>query len=129
MALATQRSLATAQIGRNTVKEILESRTPLREAALESFRRRNAFLDGVFYDIGNVADEEALDTAPWLAREGVILIVPPTGGGSLQRCTTLDDFAAAEGSKIRVLTVAGLAARPWEQQLSPGMLPMPSGCR
>jgi hypothetical protein len=49
--LSTQRSLATAQLGRNSFEEIFESRTPLREAALESFRRRNAVLDGIFYDI------------------------------------------------------------------------------
>ena len=68
--LSTQRSLATAQLGRNSFEEIFESPTPLREAALESFRRRNAVLDGIFYDIGKVTHEEARETAPWLAREG-----------------------------------------------------------
>ncbi|MGY4197834.1 hypothetical protein [Bradyrhizobium sp. USDA 4520] len=77
--------------------QIQESRAPIREAALESFRRRNAFLDGIFYDIGKVRDDEAIRTAPWLAREGAILIVPPSGGGSLQLCTTVDEFAAAGG--------------------------------
>ncbi|MEY9230986.1 hypothetical protein ABIF68_010310 [Bradyrhizobium japonicum] len=110
MPLSTQHSLATAQLGRNTFKEILESRTPIREAALESFRRRNAFLDGIFYDIGKVTDDEAIRTAPWLAREGAILIVPPSGGGSLQLCRTVDEFAAAGGPNIRALAVAGVGS-------------------
>jgi hypothetical protein len=108
--LASQRSLASVQLGRNTVAEILESRTPLREAALESFRRRNATLDGVFYDIGKVTDEEAAAIAPWLAREGEILIVPPTGQGTLVHCATPDEFATAGGKELRVLAVAGVGS-------------------
>jgi len=110
IAVSTQRSLATTQLSRNTVKEVLESRTPLREAALESFRRRNAFLDGVFYDVGKVTEEEAASTAPWLAREGAILIVPPSGGGSLKLCKTVDEFADFGGPNIRVLAVAGVGS-------------------
>ena len=108
--LATQRSLTTAQLGRNSFEEILESRTPWREAALESFRRRNAILDGIFYDVGKVTHEEALKTAPWLAREGTILVVPPTGEGSLVLCGTVDDFFAAGGPGIRILVVAGVGS-------------------
>ena len=108
--LASQRSLASAQLGRNTVTEVLEFRTPLREAALESFRRRNATLDGVFYDIGKVMNEEATEIAPWLAREGAILIVPPTGQGTLVRCATPDEFAAAGGRDLRILAVAGVGS-------------------
>ena len=108
--LSTQRSLTTAQLGRNSFEEILESRTPWREAALESFRRRNAILDGIFYDIGKVTREEALTIAPWLAREGAILVVPPTGAGSLVLCGTVDDFFAAGGPGIRILVVAGVGS-------------------
>jgi hypothetical protein len=107
---STPRSLATTQLTRDTFKEVLESRTPLREAALEAFRRRNAFLDGVFYDIGKVTHEEAIRTAPWLAREGSILIVPPSGGGVLQLCRSVDEFAAAGGRDIRILAVAGVGS-------------------
>ena len=96
------------------LRRILESRTPWREAALESFRRRNAILDGVFYDVGKVTREEALGIAPWLAREGAILVVPPTGVGSLVLCGTVDDFAKAGGSGIRTLVVAG------SRQFGPG---------
>jgi hypothetical protein len=108
--LSTQRSLATAQLGRNSFEEIFESRTPLREAALESFRRRNAVLDGIFYDIGKVTQEEAHETAPWLAREGAILIVPPSGAGSLKLCNTVEDFANAGGADVRILAVAGVGS-------------------
>ena len=108
--LSTQRSLATAQLGRNSFEEIFESRTPLREAALESFRRRNAVLDGIFYDIGKVTQEEARETAPWLAREGAILIVPPSGAGSLKLCNTVEDFANAGGADVRILAVAGVGS-------------------
>jgi hypothetical protein len=109
MPFQTQRSLAAAQLSRNTVKEVLESRTPLREAGLESLRRRNAILDGVFYDVGKITDSEAACTAPWLAREGAILIVPPSGKGSLELCTTVDDFAVKCGG-IRILAVAGVGS-------------------
>lgn len=105
--LATQRSLTTAQLSRNTIAEVAESKAPLREATLESFRRRNAILDAIFYDVGKVTPNEAAATSPWLAREGSILIVPPTGMGELRLCLTIDDFAAAGGAEIRMLAVAG----------------------
>jgi hypothetical protein len=108
--LASQRSLASVQLGRKSVAEIFESRTPLREAALESFRRRNATLDGIFYDIGTVTKQEATAIAPWLAREGEILIVPPTGQGPLVHCATPDGFATAGGKQLRVLAVAGVGS-------------------
>lgn len=106
---STQRSLAATQFGRNTLKEVLESPTPLREATLESFRRRNAVLDGIFYDIGNITHGEAVKIAPWLAREGAILIVPPSRG-QLELCTTVDEFAGAGGERIRILAVAGVGS-------------------
>jgi hypothetical protein len=108
--LASQRSLASAQIGRNTAAELVESPTPLREATLEAFRRRNAVLDTIFYDVGTVTPDEARDISPWLAREGSLLIVPPSGQGPLRRCVSLDAFAEAGGAEIRVLTVAGVGS-------------------
>jgi len=108
--LSTQRSLATAQLGRNSFQEIAESRTPLREASLEAFRRRNAVFDGLFYDIGKISHEEAVKTAPWLAREGAILIVPPSGGGSLRLCGKVEDFAIVGGADVQVLAVAGVGS-------------------
>ncbi|MGX1412823.1 hypothetical protein [Bradyrhizobium elkanii] len=73
---STQRSLATTQLGRNSFKEVLES--PLREAALKSFRRQNAFLDGAFYDVGKIADEEAF--------RKVMVFQWPKGAAAWRRC-------------------------------------------
>lgn len=108
--LASQRTHASAQLGRNTLTEIAESRTPLREATLEAFRRRNAALDSLFYDVGNVTPDEANAISPWLAREGALLIVPPSGRGAVQLYPDLDAFDAAGGARVRILTVAGVGS-------------------
>ncbi len=106
----TQRSLSAAQFGRNSLAEVVEARNPVREAALESFRRRNAILDAIFYDIGKVSSDEARAISPWLAREGAILIVPPTGAGALRLCTGTDDFFVRGGGNVRILAVAGVGS-------------------
>ena len=108
--LASQRSLVSAQLNRNTLTEINESPAPVREAALETFRRRNAFLDAWFYDVGKVAADEAAALSPWLAREGSILIVPPSGAGTLRLCRDIEEFASQGGRDVRALTVAGVGS-------------------
>lgn len=108
--LASQRSLAATQLSRNTFAEVVESTAPVREAALESFRRRNAVLDTLFYDVGKVTPDEARTISPWLAREGSLLIVPPSGQGALTLCTTIGDFAARGGAATRILAVAGVGS-------------------
>ena len=60
----SQRSLASVQFGRNTTAEVSEARAPLREAALEAFRRRNAVLDAFFYDVGKISPDEARTISP-----------------------------------------------------------------
>jgi hypothetical protein len=107
---ATQLSLASAQVSRNTFTEITESRAPVREAALEAFRRRNAVLDAWFYDIGKITPDEAKNLSPWLAREGSILIVYPSSGGSLHLCQDIEEFADQGGKEIRALAVAGVGS-------------------
>jgi hypothetical protein len=108
--IGSQRSLTAVQLSRNTLAEVAEAKAPLREAALESFRRRNAVLDAIFYDIGKISIEEARAISPWLAKEGAILIVPPTGQGAVQLCADTEDFFARGGSGIRILTVAGVGS-------------------
>jgi hypothetical protein len=108
--LASQRSLASVQLNRSTTAVIAKSPTPWREAALEAFRRRNAVLDALFYDVGKVTDEEARRISPWLAKEGAILIVPPTGEGPLELCQTIEEFADKDGHSIRALAVAGVGS-------------------
>jgi hypothetical protein len=102
--------LASVQLKRNTPAEVVQARAPWREAMLEGYRRRNAVLDGIFYDIGVVTPTEAGTVAPWLAREGTLLIVPPSGAGALRLCATVPDFLAAGGAGTRILTVAGVGS-------------------
>lgn len=108
--LASQRALASAQLNRSTAAEILEAKNPVREAMLESFRRRNTSLDGLFYDIGKVLPDEAGSLAMMLAREGALLIVPPSGSGKVQHFDTVDAFAQQGGDSIQILTVAGVGS-------------------
>jgi hypothetical protein len=103
-------SLASLQLQRNSLSELQEAKSPWREALLEGFRRRNAILDAIFYDIGKITPSETQDIAPWLAREGALLIVPPTGAGKLQLCRDLNDFVRNGGTEIRSLAVAGVGS-------------------
>lgn len=102
--------LATAQLSRSTVAEIAEAGNPVREAALESFRRRNTSLDALFYDIGVVQPHEAKSLAMMLAREGALLIVPPSGAGNVEHFDTVEAFAQNGGDRIRILSVAGVGS-------------------
>jgi len=45
---------------------------PLPAALLEAVRRRNAVLDGIFYDVGVLTEQESRDLSPWLAAEGPV---------------------------------------------------------
>lgn len=80
------------------------------EVVLENLRQRNAVLDWLFYDVKVVRDAEAREISPWLAAEGAILLVPPTGAASLTRCASIDEFIAAGGAAIRSLVVAGVGS-------------------
>jgi hypothetical protein len=102
--------LASVQLQRNTPAEVVKAKAPWREATLEGYRRRNAVLDGIFYDIGVVTPAEAGMVAPWLAREGTLLIVPPSNAGTLRLCATVPDFIAAGGAGTRILAVAGVGS-------------------
>jgi len=102
--------LASAQLKRNTAAEVVQAKAPWREATLEGYRRRNAVLDAVFYDVGVVTPAEAASVAPWLAREGALLIVPPSGAGMLRICPGIEDFARNGGINTRILAVAGVGS-------------------
>lgn len=81
-----------------------------REVYLEGVRQRNAVLDWLFYDVGVVTHSEAIALSPWLAAEGAILYVPPTGAGQLEVCASIDDFAAAFANKVHTVAVAGVGS-------------------
>lgn len=102
--------LASVQLKRNTAAEVVQAKAPWREAALEAYRRRNAVLDAIFYDIGVVTPAEAASVAPWLAREGALLVVPPSGDGMLRICPDIEDFARNGGIHTRILAVAGVGS-------------------
>jgi hypothetical protein len=108
--LSSQRTLARVQLSRDVPAKVMASPTPLREAALEGFRQRNAVLDAFFYDVGVVTEAEAQMISPWLAREGSLLIVPPSGTEKLTLFEDIQGFATGGGRDVRVLTVAGVGS-------------------
>lgn len=80
------------------------------DALLEKIRERNSVLDRFFYDVDAITPEEARLLDPWQAVEGSIIIVPPTGGGSLVPCASVEDFAANGGAGVKVLAIAGVGS-------------------
>lgn len=86
------------------------AQAPLQTALLEGVRQRNAALDAMFYDVGVVRAEEARAISPWLAAEGAVLIVPPSGAGDLILCASLEEYFASGGGEIRAMAVAGVGS-------------------
>lgn len=82
---------------------------PLRTVALGALQRRNAALDAVFYDVDVVTPEEIPGLAFWLAREGAILVVPPSGKGQLRIFLTTEAFFE-DGGEVAALVVAGVGS-------------------
>jgi hypothetical protein len=83
-------------------------KTPARNFALEALRQRNTALDGLFYDVKVITPDEAFYISDSLAAEGSIMIVPPSGCGSLTLCDTLEEFALRGGRDVHALAVAGV---------------------
>ncbi|MEF0938660.1 hypothetical protein [Rhizobium sp. BR 362] len=83
-------------------------RSPLRNLTLEALRQRNTALDALFYDIKVITPEEAFYLSGSLAAEGSIMIVPPSGGGAIILCETLEECALRGGGDARALAVAGI---------------------
>jgi hypothetical protein len=108
--LATTSILTAAQSKRVETFPHRAATAPARTAALEGLRQRNTWLDGLFYDVGRIRQDEAETLSAWLAAEGMILIVPPSGGASLRLCPTIDDFFEQGGAEIGSLAVAGVGS-------------------
>lgn len=81
---------------------------PMRNAALEIWRLRNTGLDALFYDIKALTAEETFYISDAIAAEGLIMIVPPTGGGMLTLCDSVDEYLLRGGRDVHVLAVAGI---------------------
>lgn len=75
---------------------------------LSGFQQRNALLDGLFYDVGKITEEETNTLAPWLVKEGTLLHVPPTGTQKLQPVKDLT--ALAKLDKPKALAIAGVGS-------------------
>jgi hypothetical protein len=82
---------------------------PLRAVLLDGLQRRNAILDAVFYDIGVVTEAESPDLAFWLAREGAVVLVPPTGAGRAEVFLSAARFLASQ-KPAAALAVAGVGS-------------------
>lgn len=108
--LSTVPTLTAVQLERAAAFPSKFADNPLRAAMLDAVQRRNAALDALFYNVANIAPEETKELAFWLAREGALLIVPPTGAGRLSVCLDKADFLARGGAQVGALVVAGVGS-------------------
>jgi hypothetical protein len=106
----TLASLSSAYLDRAAAFPKKLADNPVRALTLEPLRRRNAMLDAVFYDIQVISPGEAEGLSSWLAREGAILTVPPTGKGDLRVYPNKEEFFAAKNREVAALTVAGVGS-------------------
>ncbi|WP_246652210.1 hypothetical protein [Rhizobium laguerreae] len=104
-----QSILANLQMERTAALPAKFADNPFRTLALDTLQRRNAILDAVFYDVNAVTKEETPALAFWLAREGAIVFVPPTGGGALRVFLTPEEFLK-EGVAVAALAIAGVGS-------------------
>ncbi|MDP3854111.1 hypothetical protein [Phenylobacterium sp.] len=108
--LASAATLGATQVGRAATLPQRAAAAPARAAWLEGVRQRNAVLDALFYDVGVVGQDEAVSISPWLAAEGAILVVPPSGAGALKLYNSVDGFVASGGAEVSILAVAGVGS-------------------
>ena len=80
----------------------------MRNAALEPWRLRNTGIDALYYDVKALTADEAFYISDSIASEGLIMIVPPTGGGMLTLCDSVDEFRLRGGRNVRAMAVAGI---------------------
>lgn len=80
----------------------------MRNAALEPWRLRNTGMDALYYDVKALSADETFYISDSIASEGLIMIVPPTGGGMLTLCDSFEEFRLRGGKDVRALAVAGI---------------------
>ncbi|QEE44477.1 cell envelope biogenesis protein OmpA [Rhizobium sp. WL3] len=80
----------------------------MRNAALEPWRLRNAGIDALYYDVKALTSDETFYISDSIASEGLIMIVPPTGGGMLTLCDSVAEFRLRGGKDVRAMAVAGI---------------------
>lgn len=79
-----------------------------RNAALEPWRLRNTGVDALYYDVKALTAEETFYISDSLASEGLIMIVPPSGGPMLTLCDSVEEYRLRGGEKVHALAVAGM---------------------
>lgn len=73
--------------------------------------RRNTLLDGVFYDVANLTDEEKVVVLAAPLKEGSVLLVPPAGSNqSIQPFDNAPDALKVAKSKIVGVAVPGVGS-------------------
>lgn len=101
-------ALSLTQFARSlSFPERLQYRTA-RNVALEPWRLRNTGLDALFYDVKSVSAEESFYISDALASEGLIVIVPPSGGAMLTICDSTTEYKLRGGRDVHALAVAGI---------------------
>ncbi|HEU4652126.1 MAG TPA: hypothetical protein VFS49_12000 [Croceibacterium sp.] len=102
--------LETAQTFRRmTFPGQLDAPAPHLEWLLEAPRERNAALDALFYNIGNLSDDEAHGLAPRYAAEGAILEVGPSDAPAINIWRGREDYGD-RGGDYAALVVAGVGS-------------------
>lgn len=74
-------------------------------------KQRNTILDSLFYDTGSLTPEEVKDLSLLAAREGSIIVVPPTSAHQpIRHYKKALRFMNNEGERIRAIAVAGVGS-------------------
>jgi hypothetical protein len=107
--MGTLSTLSNVQIDRAAAFPKRFADNPFRALALSEIQHRNAALDALFYDVGIVGADETPHLASWLAREGAIIVVPPSDRGKLRVFPTLREFFQ-DGASAVALAVAGVGS-------------------
>ncbi|MDH4411966.1 MAG: cell envelope biogenesis protein OmpA [Rhizobium sp.] len=101
-------TLGLTQFARSlSFPERIRHRT-MRNAALEPWRLRNTGMDALYYDVKALTSDETFYISDSLASQGLIMIVPPTGGGMLTLCESVEEFRLRGGRDVRAMAVAGI---------------------
>lgn len=106
----TLATLGSVQAERTAAFPAKFADNPLRAVTLDTLQRRNAVLDAVFYDIGVITPEETKGLAFWLAREGAILLVTPSGQEPLRLFLSPESYFSENDSPAAALVVAGVGS-------------------
>lgn len=107
--METLSTLANVQLERTRALSAKLKDNPVRTATLDGIQRRNAVLDAVFYDVDVVTPAETKELAFWLAREGAIVFVPPTGKGNARVYLTPEEYFG-DAPSVAALAIAGVGS-------------------